>query len=66
MMKKADARDGSKNPAFLLAFFRIYGMLKADKGRGDGCMDIYQKIVDRVTQMTPTLVAWRRELHRFP
>lgn len=29
-------------------------------------MDIYQKIVDRVTQMTPTLVAWRRELHRFP
>ena len=60
MMKKADARDGRKNPAFLLAFFHIYGMLKADKGRGDGCMDIYQKIVDRVTQMTPTLVAWRR------
>lgn len=29
-------------------------------------MDIYQKINDRVAAMTPQLVAWRRDLHRFP
>jgi len=29
-------------------------------------MDIYQHICDRVAEMTPALVTWRRELHRFP
>ncbi len=29
-------------------------------------MDIYQKINEHVAALTPQLVAWRRELHRFP
>ena len=29
-------------------------------------MDIYQKINARVTELEPELVAWRRDLHRFP
>ena len=29
-------------------------------------MDIYEKIRDRVAELTPQLTAWRRELHRFP
>ena len=29
-------------------------------------MDIYQQINDKVAAMAPALVAWRRDLHRFP
>lgn len=29
-------------------------------------MDIYRTINDRVAEIVPQLVAWRRELHRFP
>jgi aminobenzoyl-glutamate utilization protein A len=40
-------------------------MMKKDK-RGDGWMDIYEKISDRVAELTPQLTAWRRDLHHFP